>query len=138
MPKIELINDISMNIFGPFFYPFLAFGYIWGQIPIVCHMRIYKLCIHAKNYTHKWYFYGHFSFLPFFYLFGSFFDPFLTFGYIWGQIPIDCHMHIYKLYKHAKNCTHTWYFYVHFKVLPFFYLFVTLFRPLVIFGVKFL
>jgi len=69
MPKIVLINSISMGIFnfyhyftnfGPFFDPFLDFGYIWGQIPIDCYMRIYILCIYAKNYTHKWYFYGHF------------------------------------------------------------------------------
>ena len=69
MPKIVLINSISMGIFnfyhfltnfGPFFDPFLVFGYIQGQIPIVCQMRIYKFCIHAKNCTHKWYFYGNF------------------------------------------------------------------------------
>ena len=60
MYKIELINGISMSIFNfynfliyfgpffdPFFYPFLTLGYIWGQIPIDCHMCIYKLCKNA-------------------------------------------------------------------------------------------
>ena len=41
-----------------------------------------------------------------FYLFWTLFDHFLAFSYIWGQIPIDCHMGIYKLCKHAKNCTY--------------------------------
>ena len=62
MLKIALINGISMSIFkfdhfltylGPFFDPFLAFGYIWGYIPIDCHIRIYTLCKQAKNCTHK-------------------------------------------------------------------------------------
>ena len=53
MPKIALINGISMSIFKfynflpilcPFFYPFLAFIYIWGQISINCHVLIYRLC----------------------------------------------------------------------------------------------
>ena len=46
MPKIELINGISMSIFKLYnffpildpiltlFDPFLTLGYIWGQIPI--------------------------------------------------------------------------------------------------------
>ena len=83
MLKIALINGITMGIlnfyhfftyFGPFFIlfdPFLAFGYIWGQITIDCHMHIYKLC---KKCTHKWYFYGIFNF----YHFLTYFEPFLT------------------------------------------------------------
>ena len=122
IPKITLINGISMGIFdfnffftffGPFFDPFLAFGYIWGQIPIDYHMCIYKLCKDANNCTHKWYFYEHLKFLPF-YLFWTLFWPFFGLFLIWGQIPIDCHMCIYKLCKHAKNCTHKCYFYGHF------------------------
>ena len=54
----------------------------------------------------KWYFYELFKILTILDLFWTLFDPFLAFGYIWGQIPIDCHMRIYKLCKHAKNCTH--------------------------------
>ena len=57
------------------------------------------------------------------------FTIFLSFGYNWGQIPMDGHMLIYKLCKNAKNCTHKWYFYGHF---------LSLYWPLVIFGVKFL
>ena len=53
------------TFFGPFFDPFLTFGYIWGQIPIDFHMCIYILCKYAKNYTNKWYFYEHFKFLQF-------------------------------------------------------------------------
>ena len=47
---------------------------------------------------------GILNFYHFFYLFWTLFilfDPFLAFGYIWGQITIDCHMHIYKLCKNA-------------------------------------
>ena len=73
--KIALINEITMGIFNfypflpildPFltffdpFLPFLAFGYIWGQIPMECYMCIYRLCKNAKNLTHKWYFYDPF------------------------------------------------------------------------------
>ena len=126
MLKIALINGITMGIlnfyhfftyFGPFFIlfdPFLAFGHIWGKITIDCHLHIYKLC---KKCTHKWYFYGIFNFYHFFTYFGPFltlFDPFLAFGYILDQFPIDCHMRIYKLGNHAKNCTHKWYYYGHF------------------------
>ena len=101
--------------FGPFFYPFLVFGYIWGQIPIDCHMRIYKLCKHTKNCSHKWYYCVHLKFLSFVYLFWTLFDPFLPFGYIWGQIPIDFHRRIYiYCVNMPKNCTHKWYFYEHF------------------------
>jgi len=69
MQKIALINGISMGIFNflPFFDlfwtlfdPFLSFAYFLSQFPIDYHMRIYKLCNHAKNCSHKWYFYGHF------------------------------------------------------------------------------
>ena len=42
------------------------------------------------------------------------YDPLLAFSYILGQFPIDCHMRIYKLYNHAKNCTHKGYYYRHF------------------------
>ena len=104
------ILDPFLTLFGPF----LAFDYIWGQISIDCHMRIYKLCKYAKNCSHEWYFYGYFMVLPFFTYFGPFLDPFLAFSYIWSQIHIDCHICIYKLCKHAKNCTHKWYFYGHF------------------------
>ena len=123
MPKNALINGISMAIFnfynflthfGPFFDYFLAFGYIWGQITTDCHMRIYKFCKHAKNCTYKWYFYEYIYILQIFYLFWTLFNPFLVFGYILGQFPIDYHMRIYKLCNHAKNCTHKWYFYGHF------------------------
>ena len=52
IPIIALIKGISMSIlkfylFLPILDPFLAFGYIWGQIPIDFHMRIYKLCKNA-------------------------------------------------------------------------------------------
>ena len=68
MPKIALINGISMGIFKFYYFlpildrflPFLTFSYIWSQIPIEGHMHIYKLCENAKNLTHKWYFNGHF------------------------------------------------------------------------------
>ena len=68
MPKIALIDGIFMSIFKFYhfdlfwtlFEPFLAFGYIWGQINIDFLMRLYKLCKHAKSCIHKWYFYGHF------------------------------------------------------------------------------
>ena len=136
--KNALINGISMDIFnfyhfltyfGPF-YPFLAFCYILGQFSIYCHMCIYKLCNHAKNCTHKWYFSGHFYFyfLPFFYLFWTLFYHFLAFCYILGQFSIDCHMRIYKLCNHDKNCTHKWYYYGHFEFLNF-YNFFTYFGP---------
>merc|ERR1712002_1365387 len=86
MQKIALINGISMGIFNFYhffdlfwtlFDLFLAFFVILGQFSIDCHMRIYKLCNHPKNCTHKWYFYGHFYFLPFF----TYFGPFLTLFY---------------------------------------------------------
>merc|ERR1711942_117221 len=84
---------------------------------------------------------GHFKFLQFFSLFWALFNPFypfLAFGYIWGQITIDCHMHIYKL---CKKCIHKWYFYGIFNFyhfLTYFEPFLSLFWPLVIFWIYFL
>merc|ERR1712055_185325 len=73
------------------FYPFLTFGYIWGQIPIDCHMRIYKLCKHAKNCTHKWYFYGYFHFLQFcsFFPFSKCF-LFVSYCFLYFYTPPRC------------------------------------------------
>ena len=58
-----------------------------------------------------WAFLSFTMFLP---ILDYFFDPLLAFSNIWGQIAIDWHMLIYKLCKHAKNCTHKRYFYEHF------------------------
>jgi len=66
-----------------------------------------------------------------FYYFLSYFGPFFT---------IDFHIRIYILCKYAKNCTHKWYFYENFLILPFILPildpFLTLYWPFVIFGVK--
>ena len=84
------------------------------------------------------------KFLPFRTYFGLFFYSFLAFGYIWGQIPIDCHMCIYKLCKHAKNALINgismgiFNFYHFFNYLNHFLPFLAHFWPLIIFGVKFL
>ena len=100
-------------------------------------MRRYKLCKHEKNCTHKWYFQGHFKFLPFF---KSILDPFLplfwpliifwvNFLYIFICAYINCVIMlkialINGIYMSIFN------FYIFFTFFePFFDPFFTLFLP---------